>query len=366
MLYIAYESPGLIVGFDPISGNVRWRRPLGDVATDVQVDSTSHLVYATSTTYRNRQSDLSILDGATGRVLSSLRTGFGDNAIAFDAGRHRIYVANSGDGSIYSFTLLSGWSTGEIQVQAAQLHITTHPQALGVNSRLGRLYVADGSQHTIIVVDEDSGGTLATVAVGDLPVPPLRVDEATGRVYVVCSTGQELDVIDGNTNTVIARTPVAPYPEGVAFNSATGRIYVANEGDREGSNNRPVGDTISVLDKQSLNVLGTLQVGRSPDGIEADPALHLVYIAVENTGAVVELSDSFDLPLKAGAATQTVIARQAISVLQQATLITIVVMILTIVAATLRAQLQHWRARGSPQTPPVGASSRPGRHSLPR
>ncbi|MBV9232382.1 MAG: YncE family protein, partial [Chloroflexi bacterium] len=197
MLYIAYESPGLIVGFDPISGKVRWRKPLGNVATDVQVDNSSHHVYATTTTYGGRESDLSILDGATGEVLSTLRTGFGDNAIAFDARRHRIYVANPDDGTIYAFTLVSGWSSGEIQVETAQLHITAHPQALGVNSHLGRLYVADGSQHSVTVVDEDSGGTVATLAVGDVPVPPMRVDETTGRVYVVCSTAQELDVIDG-------------------------------------------------------------------------------------------------------------------------------------------------------------------------
>src|SRR5438876_3869649 len=66
MLYIADEFPGVIVGFDPIRGIVRWRAPLGNTATDVQVDVTSHHVYATTTSFGTQQSALFILDGATG------------------------------------------------------------------------------------------------------------------------------------------------------------------------------------------------------------------------------------------------------------------------------------------------------------
>src|SRR6266568_2642265 len=45
MVYIAYESHGMVVGFDPFTGKVRWRTTTGDVPTDVQVDSTTHRVY---------------------------------------------------------------------------------------------------------------------------------------------------------------------------------------------------------------------------------------------------------------------------------------------------------------------------------
>lgn len=353
MLYIADESPGVIVGFDPIRGTVRWRAPLGNIATDVQVDNASHHVYATTTSFSTRQSILFILDGATGQVLFTTPTAFGDNAIALDAQRQRVYVAGPESGVIDAFTFLSGWQSGSIHVTSLQLHIGSHPQGLGVNSRLGRLYVADSTGHKVLVFDEKSERILATVPVANGPLQPLRVDEATGLVYIACSTGRELDILDGKTNRVIARTPVAPDPEGVAFHTATGRIYVANEG-----NGQTVGTTITVLDGQTFDVLGTLSVGRSPDGVEADPVLHRVYVATEDSNAVVEISDVVNLPLTPETTTyQSVAARQAIAALQQATIFTLIGMCLTIIGATLYVLLPRWRERGSPRTLPGDVSS---------
>ncbi len=366
MLYIAYEAPGFIVGFDPISGMLRWRTPLGSVATDVQVDSNSHRVYASAVSSQNGGSNLYVLDGSSGKVLATAPSGSGDNSIALDSRRHIVYAASIDQGTVYKYTFPSGWQSGPVQIQTSRFMSSTRPDALGVNSRLGRLYVADSSSNEVIVVDEDSGRTLNTIPVAAMPLAPLRVDEATGRVYVVCSTGQELDVIDGNTNRIIARPPVAPYPEGVAFNTATRQIYVADEGDLEGSNKPDTGTTVTVIDGQSFAVMGTLQIGRGPDGVEADPALHRVYVASEDSNAV-ELVDSTDLPLTSpDSSRQITTARQAALLLQQAAIATLILMILTIVGAALVALLRRGHAREIPQTPPADASSRSEQRTPPQ
>ncbi len=351
MVYIAYESHGMVVGFDPFTGKVRWRTTTGDVPTDVQVDSTTHRVYIASYSFQNKQVLLSILDGATGKILLTVAlhstAESGDNSIGVDTKRQRVYVSNSADGTITVLTLITSPGTGDLTAEASFISVGPHPQALGVNSRLGRLYVADAAQHRVTVLDEGSGRKLATISVADVPVPPLRVDEATGRVYVICSIGQELDVIDGNTNSILARIPVSPYPEGVAFNTATGRIYVADEGNKDNSfSDESTGTTITIIDSQSLDVLGTLSVGRAPDGVEADPALRRVYVSVEDSDAVVEISDSVDIPLQSSTPLHQVAAvHQAVFLLQQATVITLIVMILTMVGATLSALSPRWRAR---------------------
>jgi len=355
MLYIADEFPGVIVGFDPIRGIVRWRVSVGNTATDVQVDSTSHHVYATTTSFNTQQSVLFILDGATGHLLFTTPVAFGDNAIVLDAQRQRLYVAGPESGVIDAFSFLSGWQSGPIHLTSVQLHLGPHPQGLGVNTRLGRLYVADAATHLITVFDEGTGRVLATVPVAAGPLQPLRVDETTGYVYIVCSTGRELDILDGKTNRVIVHTPVAPDPEGIAFHTATGRIYIADEGD-----DHTIGTTITILDGQTFDVLGTLPVGRSPDGVEADPALHRVYVSTEDSNAVVEISDSVDLPLTSGASTyQSIAAHRAIDALQQATTVTLIGMCLAIIGATLYALLPRWRARGSLQTQPGDVPSLP-------
>lgn len=368
LLYIANESPGAIVAFDPIRGIVRWHAQLGDIATDVQVDSSSHHVYVTSTSYQNKQSTLSVLNGATGQILAQTPVGSGGNGIALDTKLHRVYVVSRDNGTVNVFSFLSGWQTGAISLQASQLHIGIRPEGIGVNSRLGRLYVADSAHNKLYVIDEANGHILTTLALGAGPLQPVRVDEATGRVYVVCSAGQELDVIDGNTNRMLARIPVKPYPEGVDFNTATGRIYVAGEGNNEsGSGSGNTGTTITVIDSQSFAVLGTLAVGRNPDGVAADPALARVYVALEGSNAVVEVADSTGLPLQVDTAlSQQIVAHHAIVVLQQATVLTLLVMLLTIVWSTLAALSPRWRAKESLQTPRDGASSRSEKHSLPR
>ena len=367
MLYIAYEAPGLIVGFDPISGTVRWHTPLNNVATDVQVDNNSHRVYASAVSYQDGRSNLYVLDGSSGKVLATMYSGSGDNSIALDSPHHIVYASSEDRDTIYKYTFQSGWQSGPIQIQTSQFTVGPRPDALGVNSRLGRLYVADSATNTVTVINENNGHTLATILVAAMPLPPLRVDEANSRVYVVCSAGQELDVIDGNTNKVIARPPVAPYPEGVAFNTATGQIYVADEGSEEGSRKPDSGTTVTVIDGQTFDVLGNLQIGRGPDGVESDPSLHRVYIAAEDSNTVTEITDSTDLPLTShNLARQIIAADQTISFLQQAAIVTLIAMFLTIVGAALGALLQHWRAREIPQNPPTVASSRLERHSPPR
>ena len=102
-----------------------------------------------------------------------------------------------------------------------------------------------------------------------------------------------------------------------------------------------------------------MPVGRAPDGVETDPSLRRIYVSVEDSNAVVEISDSPDIPLQAGLDThQAAAVRQAILLLQQAAAITVILMVVTIVGATLAARSRRLRAPESPQNPPGGASSR--------
>src|SRR5258708_30403017 len=209
MVYIAYEYPSSVVGFDPSSGKVRWSAPVTDSVTDVQVDSNSHHVYVIGSLLRNKQGALTILDGSTGQTLLTTNTGFGDNALALDPRRQRVYVSSSEDGRVYVFKLATS-ASGKLTATASTLKFGPRPQALGVNSRSGRLYIGDTTKNTVTVYDEDSGHTLAIIPVRNGPVHPLRVDDATGRVYVICSAGQELDIIARHNNTWLAHIPVSP------------------------------------------------------------------------------------------------------------------------------------------------------------
>lgn len=357
MVYIAYETPGLIVGFDPVSGTVRWHAAIGNFVTDIQVDSTTHRVYVSSSNFSTTPestSVLAILDGKTGKELyaTSIPINIGnstvDNSIAVDTKRQQVYMAGDQHGLVYVFNLTTTAANGTISSTLSTLSVGPHPAVVGVNSRLGRLYVADSAEHKITVINEDSGQQVATIQICNDPVPPVRVDEVTGRVYVVCSAGQALDVINGNTNTVIASVSVTPYPEGVAFNTATGRIYVADEGNQDnGNSNDNDGTTITVIDGQTFKVMGTLAVGRGPDGIEADPQLRRIYVATESSNAMVEVSDSVDLPLQTNTPQiQADAIHSAVHFLQQTTIVMLILMLLTMVGAVMSVLAPRWHIKG--------------------
>lgn len=363
MVYIAYEGSGKVVGFDPVKGQAHWSVPLGSVVTDVQADSATHRAYVISFSYDKRQSLFAMLDGTTGQpllttTLNGPRSDFADDNLAIDSDHRLVFIANNQAGRVDLFLPQS--QNAANPAPTAFLTTGLHAQAIAVNGRLDRLYVADASALLLSVYDENSGKKLASIPICHDPVPPMRVDETSGRIYVVCSAGQELDVIDGKHNNALARIPVAPYPEGVAFNTATGRIYVADEGNRDnGNSDENTGTTITVIDGQSFTVLGTLQVGQGPDGVEADPALRRVYIACEDSDAVVEVSDATDIPLQGAPnlRANATIAR-AVFLLQQAVFATLGLMLATMALATWGALSRRSHGRQSPQIPPGGASSR--------
>ena len=91
-----------------------------------------------------------------------------------------------------------------------------------------------------------------------------------------------------------------------------------------------------------------------------------MYVALEDSNAVAEVSDSVNLPLQANTnVEQGIAARNAITLLQQATILTLIIMLLTIAWTTLGALSPRWRVRENPQTPQGDASSRSEVHSLP-
>ncbi len=99
---------------------------------------------------------------------------------------------------------------------------------------------------------------IATITVGDYP-EEVAVDSATGRVYAINADGDTVSIIDGASNSVIATVPVGDLPHAVAVNSATGRVYVANLN----------GSSISVIDATSNLVIATVAVGFMPEAIAA-------------------------------------------------------------------------------------------------
>lgn len=102
----------------------------------------------------------------------------------------------------------------------------------------------------------------------------VAANATTNKIYVANSGSNDVSVIDGAANSVVATItdPNAVAPVAVAVNPTTNTIYVANSQ----SNN------VTVIDGETDSVTATISVGTSPIGVAVDPQTDFFYIA--NTG----------------------------------------------------------------------------------
>jgi YVTN family beta-propeller protein len=79
-----------------------------------------------------------------------------------------------------------------------------------------------------------------------------------------------------------ASVEVGQMPHGVAVNSAARRVYVANHGD----------NTLSAVNGETYELVGTVAVGDGPNGVAYSPASDMIYVANRNANAVMVLRAS--------------------------------------------------------------------------
>jgi YVTN family beta-propeller protein len=112
---------------------------------------------------------------------------------------------------------------------------------VAVNPNTNRIYVANYGSNNVSIIDGASNTVVAAVAlaVGNYPWA-VAINPNTNLIYVANGgyTSNNVSVIDGASDTIVATVAGGSWPDGVAVNANTNRIYVANSAD----------DTISVIE----------------------------------------------------------------------------------------------------------------------
>ena len=101
----------------------------------------------------------------------------------------------------------------------------------------------------------------ATIPVGVNPCG-LVYNTTDNRVYCANQTSDNIKVIAGDTNTVIATIPVVNYPvgldpRGIVYNPTNDRVYCVHPGN----------DTVTVINGSTNTVRTTITVGGNPVGL---------------------------------------------------------------------------------------------------
>jgi len=262
----------------------------------------SNLVFATN----EFSGDLSIVDGASGRVLGTYPLGKRPRGIKLSPDGRTIYVALSGspvappgvDESKLPPPDHSADGVGMFDFASRKLvgviRGIANPEQLAV-SRQGLIYAGSEDASAVVILDPQERKAVDTIPVGDEPEGvALSPDERF--LYVAIEGENKVAVIDVAGRRVIARVAVGGRPRSIAFSPDGSRAYVTDE----------LQGAVTEMDGRDHQVLRTIPIpgaGAKPMGVVVSPDGSKVYVTTGRGGALVAIdaaSGATSTPLAVG------------------------------------------------------------------
>src|SRR5215204_1280924 len=109
-------------------------------------------------------------------IVNNIAVGSSPQGVAVNPDTNRVYVANGlGD----SVSVIDGATERVV----ATIGVGDQPAGVAVNAATQRIYVANLSSDSISVIDGETNTVTATIAVGDQPLG-VAVNRDTNRIYV--------------------------------------------------------------------------------------------------------------------------------------------------------------------------------------
>src|SRR5215212_4399687 len=147
-----------------------------------------------------------------------------------------------------------------------------------LDAKSGRLYIAHLGDDMLTVFDVNTGKVVGDVkdlkrVHGVLAVPELH------RVYASATGTNELAVIDDQTLQVIARAPAGDYPDGIAYASNVGKLYVS---DLHGKSD-------TVIDAKTNQRIATIELAGGAGNTQYDAASGHIFVTVHRANQIAEI-----------------------------------------------------------------------------
>ena len=229
------------------------------------------------------------------------------DAIVYCAAVGKVYAVDKAHGAVVAVSAAG---------VSKSLKTGSDPVAIAVNNRTSAVYVVNGGDHSVSIIDGKTDTLVATVTTAARPYA-IAVDEVGNKIYVSNIFSDELNVIDGVTNTV-SSLKIGSY-DAIVVDAPRRQIYLLGyEGDRltllnvdtNALEKIPAGathlwgialtanklyvthvqdSTIAAIDT-GTHAVKNLQVGAMPSAVAANPLTGEVYVANYNDGSVTILN----------------------------------------------------------------------------
>lgn len=179
--------------------------------------------------------------------------------------RHMVYISAAGAHEVAGVddrTLKVVQRIGGIQF----------PDGIAYDENTGRLFVSDESGSADVVIDVATGRKLATIALGG-EAGNTHYDSVSHCVLVAVQTRNQLVAIDPVSEKIVGRydLPGSEHPHGFTLDEPGRLLFMSCEGNAK----------LLVLDLTTMSVIGTHDVGDSPDVLAWDAAWRRLYVASE-------------------------------------------------------------------------------------
>ncbi len=203
---------------------------------------------------------VTVLD-AGGRHIQTIAVGYGATAATLDRRTARLFVANGTDSTVSMIDARSGRVLRTSPVGAG-------PIALAADERLGRVFVltygppiegAPVGRSGVTALDARTGTVLYATSVGH-EAKALAVDGPRGHLFVANSDDNTVSMVDARMGTALRTLHVGAQPAALAINERTGRLVIANAGD----------GALSMIDTATGKLLRTVRLGDVPAAVAVD------------------------------------------------------------------------------------------------
>ncbi len=266
----------------------------------------------------NYDSTVTVIDGATNNIITTLNTGYRPNAFCYNPTNNKIYCINLISGTVSVIN-------SEFDTIITTLAFIGGPSAMCYNNINNIVFCADSGIREINVIDGATNQVIAYVPVGEGP-RSLAWDSLSNKVYCANYYNHTITVIDGASFSVIAilglsSGPFALYyianrklyivtdngvmilydtiiegvrPRDICYNLTNNKVYFAIYD----SNN------VIVLDGTTDSVITVIPVGAGPSALIWNSLNNKVYCANEVSGDVSVIdgvTNSVDTTIQVGA-----------------------------------------------------------------
>jgi YVTN family beta-propeller protein len=239
---------------------------------------------------------ITVIDGATNRVVTELTTGVMGarcGAVAVDPVTNLIYVTDGGADAVASngapyVTVIDGSSDTVLP----PVSVGNTPRGIAVNTVTHLVYVTNYNDNTVSVINGTNKASItvsAPLTVGANPYA-VAVNSVTNFVYVGNKGGGTLTVIDGSQNSVIQNIPgTGSSPSAVAINPITNKVYLSNG----------VSNNVAVISGATTTTAAALLsqplAGSDPSALAVNPITNQIYVANGNSTAATLIDGNTNL-----------------------------------------------------------------------